>query len=175
MSGQISVNPHKPHPKVKFTNEEDQLLKEIVDQIGPTNWSLISSKMKGRNPRQCKERWENYLSPNINHSSFAVEEDILLLQKYAEIGPKWVQISKYLQNRSDTSVKSRFMVLKRRGVSLNFLPTSIPYSAPSKPTPSQTDDIIAKLSNKAEEEIESFWGFDNQESSWAGAMDTDFF
>lgn len=113
----------KCHPKCKFTKEDDMRLCSIISQCSELNWKLISEKMGDRNPRQCKERWENYLNPNINRSPFSVAEDILLLEKYQEFGAKWVVISKYFNNRSDISIKSRYMVLKRRGVTLEFLRT----------------------------------------------------
>ena len=118
------VTTSKPHPKAKFTKEEDAMLSSIVSQMnGKIYWQEVSNQMPGRNQRQCKERWENYLSPNVNRTPFTPNEDILLLEKFNEYGTKWVLISKFFNNRSDTSIKSRYLVLKRRGVTLDFLRT----------------------------------------------------
>ncbi|EAY00730.1 Myb-like DNA-binding domain containing protein [Trichomonas vaginalis G3] len=122
MSDDMCSSP-KSHPKCKFTKNDDMRLCSIISECSELNWKLISEKMGDRNPRQCKERWENYLNPNINRSPFSVAEDILLLEKYQEFGAKWVIISKFFNNRSDISIKSRYMVLKRRGVTLEFLKT----------------------------------------------------
>ena len=113
----------RKHPKSKFSKEEDERLKKIVAMNPTMNWNKISNKMPGRNARQCKDRWENYLNPAINKSPFSLEEDILLLEKYNELGSKWVLISKHFNNRSDTCIKSRYLVLKRRGITLEFLRT----------------------------------------------------
>ena len=111
----------KTHPKNKFTKEEDEMLIKAVASCGKLNWRKISLMLPSRNARQCKDRWENYLDPNLNKTPFTIEEDMLLLEKHQEYGPKWVMISKFFNNRSDTSIKSRYLVLKRRGITLNFL------------------------------------------------------
>ena len=119
----------KPHPKSKLSQEEDVMLSNIVANYvakhpnSPIEWKKISQMLPTRNPRQCKERWENYLSPNTNRTPFTIEEDILLLNMFQQFGSKWVLISKFFNNRSDTNVKSRYMVLKRRGITVEMLMT----------------------------------------------------
>ena len=97
-----------------FSHEEDFRLAQLVEEYGNSDWLLIASMMDKRNSRQCRERWINYLSPDINTSKWKPEEDRLLLQKHKEIGPKWVQISKFLDGRTEIMVKNRFQVLQRR-------------------------------------------------------------
>jgi hypothetical protein len=101
-------------PHAKFTLVEDELLRSLVERCGTADWSVISEKMCGRNPRQCKERWMNYLSPEINGAGWTREEDFLLIQKQHELGSKWVKIAKFFPNRTDSMVKNRFNRLKRR-------------------------------------------------------------
>ena len=115
----------KLHPKVKFTVSEDHQLVKLVEELGTQDWNVIASKMENRNARQCRERWENYLSPSVNRAPFTPEEDLLLMQKYQELGAKWVSISKSFNNRTDISVKSRWMVLKRRNVTMDSLKTAV--------------------------------------------------
>lgn len=107
----------KPHPKVKFTPQEDDLLRNLVQQYGENdNWSIIAKKMtiSYRNQRQCKERWLNYLSPSINNAPFTLEEDEKLEELYSKYGAKWVQIAKYFPSRTDINIRSRWLVLQRR-------------------------------------------------------------
>ena len=108
------------HVKCKFTQEEDDKLLSLVQQHG-YNWQKISSEMGNRNIRQCKERYENYLSPNVNRSQFTEEEDRLLLEKYRILGPRWVSIAKLFNGRTDSAIKSRFLLLKRRGIIAEYL------------------------------------------------------
>ena len=98
----------------KFTEIEDQRLREVVARFEEYDWNVIASEMPGRNPRQCKERWTYYLSPTLNTSPWTNEEDNLLLMKQMELGSKWVKISKFFDNRTDAMVKNRFNVLMRK-------------------------------------------------------------
>ena len=91
-----------------FSKEEDARLKYLVDNLGKKSWEEIAKMMPFRNSRQCKERYEGYLSPNIIHDQFSIEDDMIILEKYNEIGPKWTKISKLLHGRSGNQVKNRF-------------------------------------------------------------------
>lgn len=104
------------HPKDMFTVNDDKKLKSIINSMDSLDWNLIAEKMGNRNARQCKDRWTKYLSPNVNRLPFTALEDMLLFEKYKELGPHWVLISKFFNNRSDTSIKSRFMQLKRHNL-----------------------------------------------------------
>lgn len=104
----------KFHPKFKFSAEEDIQLRSLVNQYGINNWQTISQNMANRNPRQCKERWCNYLSPQISKCPWTPDEDALIIQKVKELGSRWVQIAKYFNQRTDTSIKNRWLVLVRK-------------------------------------------------------------
>lgn len=95
----------------KFTLEEDQKLRELVQKHGEHSWNLISSLMENRNQRQCRERWKHYLSCDLNEASkpWSKEEDKILLKRYNELGGKWTKIARELPGRSDLQVKIRFM------------------------------------------------------------------
>jgi hypothetical protein len=103
----------KKHPKTKFTPEEDFLLKRFVAQFGSANWGFACRFVPNRTPRQCRERWVKYLSPENSFSPFTPEEDTLLRQLYSEHGAKWMKISRFFQNRTDISLKNRWLVLMR--------------------------------------------------------------
>lgn len=102
----------KPH--AKFNAEEDELLKHLVQQYGEDNWNSIANMMNNRNPRQCRERYQYYLSPKLNRGEWSSSEDALLYQKVEEFGNKWVKISKFFPDRTDAMVKNRYQVLLRR-------------------------------------------------------------
>ncbi|KAI5528046.1 RNA polymerase II transcription regulator recruiting protein [Trichomonas vaginalis G3] len=98
----------------KFTRAEDELLKSLVQVYGETKWALISEKMQTRSPRQCRERYKNYLSPKIQNSPWTPEEENLLIQKYQQLGPKWSIISVFFAPRSDVNVKNHWAVMMNR-------------------------------------------------------------
>lgn len=110
-------NPKPKHftPKANFTPEEDELLLQTVKQHGTRDWHKIALNLPGRNTRQCRERWNNYVNPEISSMCpWTPEDDDLLMKKYDEIGPKWHLLSTFFTGRSTNSIKNRFIMLKRR-------------------------------------------------------------
>jgi hypothetical protein len=85
---------HGRYTKVKFTSAEDARLLDLV-------------------PRQCRERYQNYLNPELRNDSWTLEEDTLLENKCDELGPKWSRIAKFFENRSDNALRNRWMMLNR--------------------------------------------------------------
>jgi myb proto-oncogene protein len=62
-----------------FTQEEDEQLIEIVerhsDSIEMSDWEEIAKEHgRGRTGRQVKERWYDYLQPNLTRGEFTLEE-----------------------------------------------------------------------------------------------------
>jgi hypothetical protein len=104
----------KRHPKVKFSEDEDVELKKLVQEIGTEDWHRVSSRMPGRNMRQCKERWLNYLRPDVGNGPWTVEEDQFLLLKVQEWGFAWRNIAALFDSRTDINVKSRWHLIQRR-------------------------------------------------------------
>ena len=98
----------KKSARQMFTPEEDKQLIELVKEFGDRNWRMISKKMENRTTRQCRERYRNYLSPNLTNGPWTAEEDLLLEQKYVELGPKWAAIAQFFKNRSDVNIKNRW-------------------------------------------------------------------
>ena len=103
----------KPHPRELFTADEDIKLIKLVQLTGVGKWKLISSYFPNRNSRQCKERWNNFLNPDINKKPWTEEEDKLLFEKYEEFGSQWKVISTFFNQRTHISLRNRMMKLKR--------------------------------------------------------------
>lgn len=101
--------------KIKFSAYEDSVIKTLVNQMGSNpNWDFISSVLKTRTPRQCKDRWTCYLNPNVNLGEWTKEEDELLQKKVAQYGQKWKYLVQFFNMRSEVNLKNRFKLLKRR-------------------------------------------------------------
>lgn len=92
----------------KFTEKEDNILKNAVNIFGAFNWKIIASLVPGRNPRQCRDRYTNYLAPGLVHLEWSEEEDQILAEKYMAYGPKWTLIRQYIPARSANDIKNRF-------------------------------------------------------------------
>lgn len=105
-----------------WTEEEDAILKKIVEQRGPKNWSSIAKELNlkaynsypERKGKQCRERWFNKLNPILTKEKWSETEDILILTKQAEFGNRWKEISILLQGRTENQVKNRWKSLKRK-------------------------------------------------------------
>jgi hypothetical protein len=100
--------------KGKWTEEEDKLLLNWVEQNGPQKWSKLSLILKGRSSKQIRDRWINNLNPDKSKTfQWTDDLDKLLLLKYIEIGSSWVTISKHLEHTTENMIKNRFYSLLR--------------------------------------------------------------
>ena len=98
----------------KFTKAEDDLLKQLVAKYGETNWMAVATQMKTRTPRQCRERYKNYLSEKIKNGPWTPQEELLLQEKVKELGQKWAKIALFFESRSDVNVKNHWTALVNR-------------------------------------------------------------
>lgn len=92
----------------KFTPQEDETLKCLIAQFGSNNWVKIAKFMPGRNAKQCRDRFCNYLSVFHRKDPWEPEEDEILLSLLSIIGSKWVEISRHIPGRSGNDVKNRW-------------------------------------------------------------------
>ena len=99
--------------KGQFSKEEDKLLTEAVERYGTRNWSRIASFVPGRTARQCRDRWNKHLNPNVSEEPFTPDEDQLILRKWGELGNKWAKIAALLSRRTDAQVHNRFKFLQK--------------------------------------------------------------
>lgn len=113
-----SSEKQKKHPRQPFSQEEDSKLAQLVQSYSQKdiNWEEISSQMENRNIRQCKERWEKYLNPNLSVDPWTQEEDEIITNMHLEFGPKWTLMANILENRTDIMVRNRWNVIYRRAL-----------------------------------------------------------
>lgn len=91
-----------------FTPAEDAHL-IWLKRVGPTaSWEVIAARMHDRSARQCRERFLNYLSPELRQGPWSAAEDELLFKKVDECGNKWAAISQCFEGRSENDVKNRW-------------------------------------------------------------------
>lgn len=143
-------------PKVKFTLEEDEKLTEIIERIGTKSWRLISLEMKNRTPRQCRERWINYISPQLRNDPWTEEEDRLLDEKYLEFGSRWHKISEFFNNRSGNAIRNRFKLRQRHELRNNHKQKkSKKASTPAPaPAPVKNEEIVEAKVQVAEPPVQ---------------------
>jgi hypothetical protein len=99
--------------KTVFTTEEDEIIFDFVDKFGSRRWERIESIIQTRTSRQCRERWNNFLSPTIVKKEWSFEEDRLLENLVSQYGKKWSKFVEYFPGRTNILIKNRFSLLMR--------------------------------------------------------------
>ena len=80
--------------KSAWTKEEDAVLREQVRLHGPRNWAAISEALLGRNPKSCRLRWCQHLSPIVDTARpFTPQEDEKIIAFYRMFPSKWATIA----------------------------------------------------------------------------------
>jgi hypothetical protein len=103
----------KRRPRAHFSPEEDQQLRELVEEMGDDQWNVLAEKMRNRTPRQCRERWQKYLEPSLILNEWTEEEDILLDELVKRNGPHWKNLAVFFPKRTDVGLKNRWRMHER--------------------------------------------------------------
>jgi hypothetical protein len=92
---------------------EDSTMIRLKAEKSDISWDEMAAHLPGRDPRQCRERWTNYLNSTVNRGPSTNAEDELLLSLHRQFGPKWALMRRLFQDRTDIFLKNRFQQLKR--------------------------------------------------------------
>lgn len=168
----LDINPAR-RGKNRFSRKDDETLRKLIREMGTKDWGKIATRMPGnRNPRQCRERWINYVNPLIKKKPWDQEEDNLLIEKYEEIGSKWKILKACFPHRSTNQIKNRLTTLlrhKEKMENLNYISeeesdvqenAETPYvvESPTKPT---VEVNIAQIIDRCLSKTGSEWMDEN--------------
>ncbi|CAL9697972.1 unnamed protein product [Knipowitschia caucasica] len=95
--------------KVKWSRDEDEKLKKLVEQHGTDSWKIIANFFTGRTDGQCQHRWQKVLNPELVKGPWTKEEDQKVIDLVHKYGPKrWSVIAKHLQGRIGKQCRERW-------------------------------------------------------------------
>jgi hypothetical protein len=114
-SATFSSTPKTPSAiRHRFTAHEDERLRALVGELGDGNWAEVATRLGTRSARQCRERFRNYLDPNLRQDPWSPAEDELLLQKFIELGSRWAEIGQFFAGRSEANIKNRWAQMQTK-------------------------------------------------------------
>ena len=85
-----------------WKNTEDEILKAAVMKYGKNQWARISSLLVRKSPKQCKQRWYEWLDPSIKKTAWTREEEEKLLHLAKIMPTQWRTIAGCLDGRTPT-------------------------------------------------------------------------
>jgi hypothetical protein len=125
--------PSKHLPRRRFTPNEDQTLRTLVCVYGLNRWETIAAFLPERTSRQCRERYDYYLAPNVYNPPWTNLEDRLLETKVAEYGTKWASLTGFFPGRTGNQLKNRwYKVLSKKAKPSCIMTPSLTPSQPSE-------------------------------------------
>jgi len=142
--------------KGHWSEMEDQILREKANEYiqrgQKIEWYKVASYIKGRIGKQCRERWENQLRPDLRICDWTKEEDLLCLEAYQKYGKQWKKIADCVPGRAQNAIKNRL----RRERFWNMphiqpLVKSTSYS--TKTDTNDKEDLIESVNTNDEEDL----------------------
>ena len=111
-----------PIKKGQWSSEEDKLLLEWVKKNGTKDWEACGRFVQGRKGKQCREHWNNCLSPGLVKGEWTEEEDFLIMFFYEKCNGSWKKIIPLFNGRIENDIKNRFYSQLRKHATKNMNP-----------------------------------------------------
>lgn len=110
----------------KWSATEDKLLLSSVNTYLAAgtcpDYRTISKRIPDRSPKQCRERYENSLQPDVKRGEWSLEETILLASIMTQHGQNWAAIKERLTNRTYNAIKKKGRKILGEIIDRNCIP-----------------------------------------------------
>ncbi|GFZ07059.1 myb domain protein 3r-5 [Actinidia rufa] len=104
-----TTGPTRRSSQAGWTEEEDNLLSEVVKKYNGRNWKKIAACIPGRTDVQCLHRWQKVLNPELVKGPWTKEEDDRIIELVEKYGcKKWSFIAKFLPGRIGKQCRERW-------------------------------------------------------------------
>ncbi|XP_061731564.1 v-myb avian myeloblastosis viral oncogene homolog-like 2b isoform X1 [Nerophis ophidion] len=95
--------------KVKWTQEEDEKLKALVQKCGQNDWKEVAAHIPNHTEHQCQHRWIKVLDPDLIKGPWTKEEDDKVIELVSLYGHKqWAVVAKHLKGRLGKQCRERW-------------------------------------------------------------------
>ena len=107
--GPSSVTAKRRASLGKWSEEEDELLRQAVKEFGGKNWKKIAGRLHGRTDVQCLHRWQKVLRPGLVKGPWTPQEDATVMRLVKTYGTKkWSLIARQLNGRLGKQCRERW-------------------------------------------------------------------
>ena len=115
-NGSPKESPQTNAKRKLFSEIEDNFLTYAALKYNQKAWKKVAQFVPGRTPKQCRDRWVNYLKPSLKFDPWTDEEDQLLVSLVNTYGTHWTKMIESFPNRSTNSLKNRWYWLIKNDV-----------------------------------------------------------
>jgi len=97
----------------KWTPQEDECLRAVVERMGPRNWKEIAKHVPERSHVQCLQRWNKVLRPGLKKGTWQAEEDDRLTSEvnaFLDAGGEvnWSVVARCIDGRTAKQCRERW-------------------------------------------------------------------